>query len=269
MKDVKREIIEKGVQALLESHKVPYRVHAAVIQRLGEVVRDHKADLVVAKAERAIHKEMLASHDEIMYNHERQLNEWDSFVKHVLALEPKKGDRGVSGKDGRDGRDGVDAQEVDVNAIARLVLSLLPSMPEMPTPFELDEEALFSSLIARLKKEKSMTISDLKDGQGFLFNNKRYKFEELMRGAGGSGSGGANVATEELTPTAVVDDITLDLTQLANTFIDVLFVTRNGQVLMPNGSSGFPGSSWSISGNIVTVYNATDSDIYLVQYTFA
>lgn len=267
MKDARRQIIEKGVQALLDEHKVPYRVHAAVLKRVGEIIQEHKADNAVARAERAIHEEMMASHKEMMKDHERQMQEWSDVVGHVLSLKPKKGDPGNPGKPGAAGKN---ADPVAIDVLARRVMSLIPTpeMPSMEFP-TLDEEALFIKFTKRLKKDKSMTISDLKDGQGFLFNGRKYRFEELMRGAGGSASGGTNVSTEQLTPTAVGDDVTLDLTQLSNTFTDILFVTRNGQVLMPNGSSGFPGSSWSISGSTITVYNATDGDIYLVQYTYA
>lgn len=267
MKDARRQIIEKGVQALLDEHKVPYRVHAAVLKRVGEIIQEHKADNAVARAERALHEEMMASHREVMKEHEAQLQEWADVVKHVLSLEPVKGDPGKPGKPGAPGKN---ADPVAVDVIARQVMSLLPppEAPSLESP-GLDEEALFVRFTKRLKKDKSMTISDLKDGQGFLFNGRKYHFSELMKGGSTATGGGANVATQQLTPTAVVDDVTLDLTQLSNTFTDILFVTRNGQVLMPNGSSGFPGSSWSISGNTITVYNATDGDIYLVQYTFA
>lgn len=80
--------------------------------------------------------------------------------------------------------------------------------------------------------------------------------------------GGSSIATEKLTPTANGSDITLDLTTLAHTFTNILFVTRNGEILMPSGNANLPGSSWSRVTNTVTVYNADDTDIYLVQYTY-
>lgn len=83
-----------------------------------------------------------------------------------------------------------------------------------------------------------------------------------------SSGGSSSIATEKLTAVQNGSDVTLDLTGLAHTFVSLLFVTRDGQVLMPNGSAGFPGSSWSVSGSVVTVYNADAGNIYLVQYTF-
>ena len=96
----------------------------------------------------------------------------------------------------------------------------------------------------------------------------------LVRGSDGrwtisSASGGVNVATEAVTTVQSGDHVTIDLTQLANTSTGVLIVSKNGQMLMPNGSAGLPGSTWSQSGSTVTVYNADTSESYLIQYTYA
>lgn len=82
-------------------------------------------------------------------------------------------------------------------------------------------------------------------------------------------STGSSISTEQVTPVASGSDVTIALSQLANTSTGVKFVSRNGQVLMPNGSGSLPGSSWSQSGSTVTVYNADESDIYLIQYSHA
>lgn len=78
-----------------------------------------------------------------------------------------------------------------------------------------------------------------------------------------------DAATESLTPTQVGNDITLDLTGLSNTFSVILGIFRNGQLVTSGTSGGSDGSSrWSRAGNIVTVYNAADSDFFSVQYTY-
>ncbi len=81
---------------------------------------------------------------------------------------------------------------------------------------------------------------------------------------GGGGSGSANIATEELTGTQDGDNITLDLTELTQTWAAIQFVSREGQIKQ----EGNLVSGWSRSGDIVTVYNADASEFFLVQYTY-
>ncbi len=82
-------------------------------------------------------------------------------------------------------------------------------------------------------------------------------------------SGSTNIATEQVTAVQSGDHVTIALAQLAHVASSVLLVSRNGQVLMPNGSAGLPGSSWSQAGSTITVYNADAGDIFLVQYLYA
>lgn len=79
------------------------------------------------------------------------------------------------------------------------------------------------------------------------------------------GGGGSNVATQKLTPTQAGSSITLDLTGLAHTFSVILGVYKNGQLLDPSD----PQFGWSRVGNTTTVLNGFDTDVYLVQYTYA
>lgn len=68
----------------------------------------------------------------------------------------------------------------------------------------------------------------------------------------------------------VGDNVTITLaTALSQTYTALQFISRNGQIIMPNGSALLPGSSWSIALGVVTVYNADVSDIFLVQYIHA
>lgn len=81
-------------------------------------------------------------------------------------------------------------------------------------------------------------------------------------GITGSGGGtGTNVATEVLTPTTSGSNITLDLTALAHTFVAIEVVFRNGQNITPI-------SSWSRTGNTITVFNADNTEAFQVQYTY-
>lgn len=91
----------------------------------------------------------------------------------------------------------------------------------------------------------------------------------LITATGGQG-GGANIATEQLTPTQVGNDITLDLTGLTHAFATIQLVFKNGNATVPGVAAGADGSSaWSRSGNTVTVYNAdAGGDSFLVAYTY-
>lgn len=78
----------------------------------------------------------------------------------------------------------------------------------------------------------------------------------------GSGGGtGTNIATQVVTPTQSAANITLDLTTLSHTFVAIEVVFRNGQNITPV-------SSWSRTGNTITVFNADASETFQVQYTY-
>lgn len=73
--------------------------------------------------------------------------------------------------------------------------------------------------------------------------------------------GGSNIATEVVTAVQSGGNITLDLTTLAHTFVAIEVVFRNGQGITPV-------TSWSRSGNTITVLNADASEVFMVQYTY-
>lgn len=75
---------------------------------------------------------------------------------------------------------------------------------------------------------------------------------------------GINTATEQLSGTQSGSNVTLNLTTLSHSFVAILFVTRNGQILTPNDTS----LGYTISGNTVTIYNADASEPFLVTYTY-
>lgn len=78
--------------------------------------------------------------------------------------------------------------------------------------------------------------------------------------AGGTASG-VSFITEELTPTQVGNDITLDLTQLSQTYVAIQFVTRQGQILAESG--------WSKTSDTITVFNAAADEVFSVQVTYS
>lgn len=92
---------------------------------------------------------------------------------------------------------------VDHNQIVRKVLELIPN-PESLKQKELDREELFNEFVTRIQKERLIDVSHIKNSESFLFNGKKYKIEELMRGAGGSNTGGNSTP---LTPIGTVNGI--------------------------------------------------------------
>ena len=78
--------------------------------------------------------------------------------------------------------------------------------------------------------------------------------------ASGGGTG-TNIATERVTPVTSGSDITLDLTTLAHTFVAVEVVFRNGPATTPT-------LDWTLSGSMITVFNADNTEIFQVQYTW-
>lgn len=75
------------------------------------------------------------------------------------------------------------------------------------------------------------------------------------------GGGGVSIATQEIAATQSGSDVTLDLTTLSHTFTAIELVFRNGQRIAPI-------TSWTISGNTITVFNADATEEFAVQYTY-
>lgn len=78
---------------------------------------------------------------------------------------------------------------------------------------------------------------------------------------GSGGSGGTNIDTQLVTAVQSSSNITLDLTTLPHVFVAIEVVFRNGQAITPT-------TSWSRTGNTITVFNADPSEKFMVQYTY-
>lgn len=155
----------------------------------------------------------------------------------------EKGEKGDKGEDGIDGIDGKDSQ------------------PE--------------EIINLLKKEKSLDISHLRnseqiitavgklknfDSDGFRFNGKKYKFSELMHGAG---SGGGTTLTLETNGTPNGDQTLLNLKQGANVTITddgvggiTIAATGDTGVSMVTGTSPIIVNNIDPANPIVTIQQA-------------
>ena len=82
-----------------------------------------------------------------------------------------------------------------------------------------------------------------------------------IRGGSGGAGGGMSISIEKLSGTQSGDDVTLDLTQLANPWTLVLGVFQNGQFLTET-------TKWSRSGNTITVLMASNGDDFYVEYAY-
>lgn len=82
-----------------------------------------------------------------------------------------------------------------------------------------------------------------------------------------SANAGLNASIEKVVAVASGSDVTIDLTQLANTYTAVLLVTRQGQAITPGAKVG-DFSSWEKSGDTITIYNADAGEDFLIQYAY-
>lgn len=99
---------------------------------------------------------------------------------------------GAPGKDGKTPIKGVDYFDGKSPTKDELIALIKPLIPQ-PIKGEpgkdgadasFDPNALFDTFIERIKKEKVLDMSNIKNSDSFLFNGTRYKTHELMHGAG-------------------------------------------------------------------------------------
>ena len=270
---IKRDITQTAVRELLDQHQIPARQLLAVLQRFQRLEKESAQNIESWRETESEFREFMHDVQSVMQRHEKTIASWEKESERLTRIEHLKGEKG----------DSVDfnevikalipylpsAKETDYDIVVSRVLELIPE-PEKIEPENIDTEALFSEFIERIRKEKSIDVSDIKNSQQFLFKtsqkNMMVKFAELMRGGGNGTSGGTAPLTVAVTGTQVGDNTEIDLAQLPSTASYVLFVSLDGGLLMPNGNSGIPVPTWSQSGDIVTVYNAAATGKYLLQY---
>lgn len=237
------DVMQKGVEKLLDEAKVPQREHLRVLQVLGEKVAEHKRDLQA-------HRDYMSRHEGILRGHERQLQEWDKASKQLLSITHLKGEKGDSIK----GDPGKDAEPIDVDFIVRQVHSLihLPKNGEDGKDAKIDENKLIERLISKLQKDKSLDISHIRNAQSFVKDGIRYKVEELMRGAGGTSGSSFSVQV----PTGAVNG-----TNTAFTFVTApsIIVLDNGNPMNKVSSDGTV--NWTGTTSIV-LNQAPNFNIY-------
>lgn len=176
-------------------------------------------------------------------------------VMRTLIPEPVKDENGVL--------------QTNKEALIREILTLVPQKENVTA------ETLIAA-ISELKGDRAsefgkkigamIDISYIRNAQSFLFNGKKYKFEELMHGGGSSTTSGLNVATQYiLTAIQSGSDVTISLAQLTHfaTFDAVICLYRNNIPQTEGASYDF-----TISGSIITVHGADSSEIFNLTYSY-
>ena len=162
---------------------------------------------------------------------------------------------GVDGKDGRDGRDGVDGKDAD--------LAALPSINRMIDDLSKDEKEALAKKLGGM-----IDISQIRNATSFMMKGSKvkYKIEELMHGGGSSTGGGTSVATQVVTAVQVGDDATVNLTQLANTFTGIVYISAVGRIYTPGSTD--PGEGYTLVGSTATLYGTSATSQIVVSYTY-
>lgn len=141
-----------------------------------------------------------------------------------------KGDKGEPGRDGRNGRDGESIigpkgdpgkDSVSVNTIETI-----------REVVDVDEKLAkrIVAAISKLPEKFRLDISAIRNSSSFLYNGRKYKFEELMHG-GGSSTSGSSLAQE--TPQGTIDDSNVTFTVVHEPFY---IIVNGGNYFAGTGS---------------------------------
>lgn len=116
-------------------------------------------------------------------------------------------------------------------------------------------EEITNAVIEKLKKDKALVVSDLKDGQAFVFNNTKYGTHEMMHGGGSTTSSTTAVYSEAVSGSGT--SWTLAHTPTTGT----LQLYGNGQRLTLT-------NDYTLSGTTITTTNSFSSGTLLADYTY-
>lgn len=223
---LKQTMMQESVTKLMASYKVPAWQLLQALKLHKEEMQSHQKTKSQLDSEREQHTKQIAQYEEKLSGHQDTLTKWQDAADHLLSIEHLKGDPGQS----VEMQDVVDAvlphlprpEAIDQQGIVRQVLELIPEKTPEPVEDTLDREALFKEFVSRIQKERLIDVSHIKNAESFIFNGKKYKIEELMRGAGGTSGGSFAVQV----PTGTVDGSN-------RTFV---FTTAPSVIVLDNGN---------------------------------
>lgn len=194
---LKRQILEKGIKALLDEAKVPQRIHLQVIKALADRVEVHKKDIELHHAVVARHERHMEEHEAYLSEHKRQIDAYDSTVQDFMARDwtGEKGDEGYTPIKGVDYADGLDGKDADEDKIIEVILSKIP-VPENGKngrngfdgeDGQIELKKVTKLIIKMIKDEQLLDLTHIKGAQKFIKDGVSYKIEELMHGGGSKG----------------------------------------------------------------------------------
>lgn len=117
----------------------------------------------------------------------------------------------------------------------------------------IDHEEIYQKVLDRLKREKSLVISDLKDGQAFVFNNTKYQTHEMMHG-------GSSTSATSFTTNEIVAGSGTAWTLAATPISGSVTLFGNGQFLTPGGVD------YTIVGAAITTVNSFSAGTIVANY---
>lgn len=236
-----RQILEKGVAQVLNEAQVPHHVHMRVVKALRTAMDKSKADRDDYRDVYKRHKLDLDVHEARDKEHEEHLTAIIGEAQRLAEIA-----KGEDGKEGIPGKDGKDA-EVDVPALISAILSRVPAPKDglegKPgkdgvSP-EVDE--ILTALIKRIQKGGVIHANHVSGIGSFVKDGVRYRFEELMHGAGKASSGGFSIIIVSGT---INDSNTSFVAASTPTLLNI-----NGAFYQKTGGA----ITWSLSGLTITL----------------
>lgn len=193
-----------------------------------QLLRRLTSDITDADVERATTegRARVSMMKQLLKLREQMLKEELAALIEPLIPEPVPGKDGEKGEKGNRGDDGKDGKTPSTDQLVELIKPLIPEplKPEDGKDAEIDTQKLFDDFIKKIRKEKAIDISQIRNAESFMFGGKKYKTEELLHGGGPTlvaGSGititsnsdgtttlsatGATIASE--TPVGAVDGV--------------------------------------------------------------
>lgn len=243
---IKRHVMAKAVETVLDTAKVPMRYHLKVVEKLHKALqtnekqtKDHENTI------NSLHQhyqgelnglgEQVAGHastmDQIYADHTTTLQQYQAEIEHLKTLQK-----------GEDGLPGQDAVPVDEEALVSRVLSKVPA-PEKGDKGDAGDtlalDDIITAVVKRIQKGDVLHINNVKGAGAFIKDGIRYRFEELMHG-GGSSSGGSFTGSQEKSTT------------IPNGVLTSFAFTHTPKVITWNGAVQTLTDDYTISGNSIT-----------------
>lgn len=173
-----------------------------------------------------------------------------------LIPAPVNGNDGYTPIKGKDYFDGEDGSAPSKKELLALIKPLIPVAIEGTAGKDavIDQDSLVDTIIEKIRKDKALDVSDIRNFQSFVYGGTKYKVSELMHG--GSSSSGATTLVAE-TPTGTVDDSNVTFT-----------VTHEPLYIVVNGAQYAVGTGTysSYAAGTITLSSAVGTGGFIRSY---